>query len=158
MAHSAISTSNVHALPAIKPGHRLVPVQVGKPNETVTVWAECPDWCIGHEGDRFGSAEDINHHGKSASLNVTPGQAITAPVEVYLSWWPGSHDTADRPCLSVDFDTEVAVYGRTAALALADQVTAFAAEVRRLAETLPDDAAVRNQADEALRRVRGGQA
>lgn len=127
------------AFPAIRPGHRLVPVKIGKPGETVTVWTECPtDWCIGHEGERYGSADDINHQGESAGLNVTPGQAVTAPVEVYLSWWPGSNGVAAQPCLAVDFDSEVAVYGRTAALALVDQISAFAANVRRLAEVLPE--------------------
>lgn len=125
---------------AAEPGLRLVPVQVGKPGETVTVWTECPVWCVGHEGDRFGCAEDINHQGESAGLNVTPGQALTEPVEVYLSWWPASDDVAGMPCLAVDFDAEVAVYGRTGALALADQFAAFATHVRQLAETLPDDA------------------
>ena len=36
-----------------------------------------------------------------------------------------------------------------------DQLVAFAEDVRRLAETLPDESPVRSQADEALRRVRG---
>lgn len=139
-----------------RPGYRLVPVQVGKPGHRVTVWAECPDWCVGHDVP-FGSAEDINHQGESAGLNITEDQAVTAPVEVYLSWWPGSDDVAANPCLAVDFDSEVAVYSRTAGLALSDQIIAFGMHVRQLAATLPDGfpaTIARSQADEALRQVR----
>jgi hypothetical protein len=82
------------------------------------------------------------------------------PFEVYLTRWPGSQRDA-RTNLAVDLDSDVALYDRTGALALADQMVAFAEDVRRLAEALPDEApaaTVLGQADEALRRVRGGAA
>ncbi|MET9550565.1 hypothetical protein ABZY36_35470 [Streptomyces sp. NPDC006627] len=138
--------------PAVEPGYRLVPARVGKPCSSVTVWTECPtDWCIvDHVAEPVGSAEDINHQGAPAALNLAADQTASVPTEVYLSWWPGSKDVASRPCLAVDVDYEVAVYGRTAALALVDQLTAFAEDVRRLAETLPDDSPAATLAPSAV--------
>ncbi|MEU5772679.1 hypothetical protein ABZ819_05160 [Streptomyces venezuelae] len=129
------------AAPRVKPGYRLVPARVGRPGEQVTVHVECPtDWCIAdHVAEPVGAAEDINHQGTPAVLNLASDQTVSVPTAVYLSWWPGSHDVAAQPCLAVDVDREVAVYGRTGALAIADQIAAFAADVRRLAETLPGD-------------------
>ena len=157
MAQSAIR--RITPSPAVKPGHQLVPAAVGKPGATVTIYIECPtDWCIvDHVAEPVANAEDINHQGAPVALSLAADQIIEVPTKVHLSWWPGSHGVAARPCLAVDVDYEVAVYGRTGALAVADQLVAFAADVRRLAMTLPDDAplsAVRSQADEALRRVR----
>lgn len=129
--------SAVVAAPSVEPGFRLVPVQVGRPGERVTVYAECPAWCLGHEP--VGAVEDINHQGAPAVLNLAADQVVCAPIAVSLSWWPGSDGVAANPCLAVDVDCEVAVYGRTGALAVADQLVAFAENVRRLAETLHDD-------------------
>ncbi|MFD7709504.1 DUF6907 domain-containing protein [Streptomyces sp. NPDC059786] len=151
--------------PAVRPGYRLVPVLVGRSTEPGTVaWVECPDWCIVHSPDRptdkVGFLEDINHQGERAAMNFVPSRGDRVPVEVYLSQWPALDDEdRGQTYLAVDLDYEVCSYGRTAALSLADQMVAFAADVTRLAETLPDDsptATVRSQADEALRRVREG--
>ncbi|MEU5900603.1 DUF6907 domain-containing protein [Streptomyces venezuelae] len=118
-----------------------MPARVGRPGERVTIYVECPtDWCIvDHVAEPVGAAEDINHQGAPAVLNLAADQAAGVPTAVYLSWWPGSHDVAAQPCLAVDVDRDVAVYGRTGALAIADQIIAFGQDVRRLAETLPED-------------------
>ncbi|MGQ4343689.1 DUF6907 domain-containing protein [Streptomyces sp. SAS_275] len=158
MQKSAISTSNVHPFPASQRGYRLVPALIGRSTEPgVLVHVPCPAWCVTDHMERVGSVEDVNHQGAHRALNLTPDVFDRVQVEVYLSEWPASFSDS-APALSVDVDYEVATYGRTAALALADQLVAFAADVRRLAQTLPDDAPARSQADEALRRVRGGQA
>ncbi|WPO69944.1 DUF6907 domain-containing protein [Streptomyces sp. KN37] len=146
------------ALPELKPGFRLVPAKVGKPDAAQIVWVECPDFCVeDHVDEHVWNVEDISHSGAPAVLNLASDQSAGLPIEVSLSWWPSSDGVASRPCLAVDIDREVAVYGRTGALAVADQIAAFAENVRRLAETLPDEtpAPVPSQADEALRRVRG---
>jgi hypothetical protein len=149
---------NVRPLPVSKQGYRLVPALIGRSTEPgVLVHVPCPDWCVTDHMVRTGSVEDVNHQGAHRALSLTPGVVDRVPVEVYLSEWPASYSDS-APALSVDVDYEVATYGRTAALALADQLVAFAADVRRLATTLPDDSPIRSQADEALRRVRGGQA
>lgn len=142
-------------VPAPRPGFRFVPVPVGLPGRVQTVWVECPDWCVTDHTQRASHIEDVSHNGRPASLAITTRHPARVPLEVSLSWWPGLGEGNDRPKLAVDLDTEVEVYGRTAALAMADQLVAFAAEVRRLAQTLPDDRLGRTQADEALRRVRG---
>ncbi|WP_225642668.1 DUF6907 domain-containing protein [Streptomyces werraensis] len=144
--------------PVVKPGYRLVPALVGRSTDPGTVvYVECPVWCtVDHVADRSVFLEDINHQGAPEVLALPSDHPARVPVEAYLSWWPASHDdTAGEPCLSVDIDSEVMVYGRTAALAVADQLAAFAENVRRLAESLPADKPSRSQADEALRRVRG---
>ncbi|MEU3105592.1 DUF6907 domain-containing protein [Streptomyces griseoflavus] len=170
MSHSAIS-QHVAALkgvpsqptaatvrPSVKPGHRLVPALVGRSTDPGTiVYVECPDWCVvDHVADRNVFLEDISHRGERKSLPLTPSRGDMVPVEVYLSQWPASGDDGGQPYLAVDVDCEVSNYSRAAALALADQLVSFAADVRRLAQTLPDDSPVRSQADEALRRVREG--
>ncbi|MCP9997818.1 hypothetical protein LUX34_23020 [Streptomyces werraensis] len=134
--------------PAVKPGYRLVPALVGRSTDPGTVvYVECPVWCtVDHVADRSVFLEDINHQGESAQLTLTTLHPARVPLEVYLSWWPASDDTAGEPCLAVDLDSEVDVYGRTAALALADQLVAFAENVRRLAESLPADKPVRGEA------------
>jgi hypothetical protein len=171
MAQSAISqhiaalscipnqpTTAAAVRPAVKPGYRLVPVPVGREGATQTAYVPCPSWCVTDHSRRVTFLEDVSHNGRPASLNITTLHPARVPLEVSLSWWPGLGEGDEQPKLAVDLDTEVEVYGRTAALALADQMVAFAAEVRQLAETLPDDQPVRSQADEALRRVRGGAA
>jgi hypothetical protein len=175
MAHSAISqhsaalagipsqptVATVHPLPAVKPGYRLVPARIGRSTEEgVIVHIPCPSWCIvDHVAEQNVFLEDVNHQGERVAMNFAPSRGDRTPVEVYVSEWPASREE-DGPALAVDLDYDVATYGRTAALSLADQLVAFAADVRRLAQTLPDDAPapIRSHADEALRRVRGGQA
>jgi hypothetical protein len=138
-----------------RPGYRFVPALIGRSTDPgVIAHVECPSWCtVDHVASRSGFLEDLNHEGDRRAMSFTPSNGARVPVEVYLSQWPGTHEPQTQ--LAVDLDYEVENYDRTAALALADQLVAFAADVRRLAQTLPDTA-VRSQADEALRRVRGG--
>lgn len=145
-------------LPGMKPGYRLVPVAVGRQGKVQTAWLPCPAWCITDHSEPVAFVEDVNHEGEHRRMSLSPSHGERVPVEVYLSEWPADRDENGQPCLAVDLDYEVATYGRTAGLAMADQLVAFAADVRRLAETLPEDKPVRSQADEALRRVRGGAA
>ena len=152
MGNLPMSTS----MPTARPGYRFVPALIGRSTEAgVITLVECPAWCVvDHVAERSVFLEDLNHEGEHKTMQFAPSRGSAVPVEVYVSQWPGSHET--QPYLAVDLDCEVDTYGRTAALALADQLVAFAADVRRLAQTLPDDAPVRSQADEALRRVRAG--
>lgn len=151
------TANNLYPLPEPKPGYRFVPALIGRPMDAgIVTWVECPRWCtVDHMASRSVFLEDVNHQGEPAALNLPSDHPSRVPVEVYLSWWPAAQGAAEKPCLSVDIDSEVMVYGRAASFALADQLVAFAADVRRLAQTLPDDSPVRNQDDEALRQVRG---
>lgn len=147
--------ANHYPIPEPKPGYRFVPALIGRSTEEgVITLVSCPSWCvIDHVASRSVFLEDLNHEGEHRAMSFAPSRGPRVPVEVYLSQWPGSHEK--QPQLAVDLDYEVETYDRTAALALADQLVAFAADVRRLAQTLPDDLPVRSQADEALRRARG---
>lgn len=131
--------ANVHPFPAITPGCRLVPATIGREGATQTAWIPCPHWCVlDHEAERVTWLEDINHEGERRAMKFAPSNGAAAvPIEVFVSHWPGSEE---QPMLAVDLDREVETYGRTAALALADQLVAFAVDVRRMAQTLPDDA------------------
>lgn len=146
------------SMPTVQTSHRLVPATVGREGRPQTVWVECPAWCVTDHTARVTFAEDINHSGQPATLSITTLHPARVPLEVSLSWWPALGEGNEQPKLAVDLDTEVEVYDRTAALAMADQLVAFAADVVRLAQSLPDDSPVpiRSQADEALRRVQGG--
>ncbi|WPO70227.1 DUF6907 domain-containing protein [Streptomyces sp. KN37] len=145
------------AAPSAEPGHRLVPVLVGRSTEPGTVaYVPCPPWCVKHATDRVTdhvtSLVDVSHDGASAVLNLAADQVASVPTEVYLSWWPSADadNPAARACLAVDVDREIAVYSRTGALAVADQIAAFAENVRRLAETLPDDSPAAGLAPSAV--------
>lgn len=141
-ALSAAVTPTIPAV-AVRPGYRLVPALVGRSTEPGTiVYVECPDWCtVDHVASRNVFLEDINHEGERAALQLPSDYSAPAPVEVYLSQWPASQDEKGLTRLAVDVDYEVSTYGRTAALAFADQLVAFAANVRALAETLPEEQA-----------------
>ncbi|MFE6530022.1 DUF6907 domain-containing protein [Streptomyces rochei] len=132
--------------PVVRPGYRLVPVPVGREGNVQTAWVECPSWCVTDHSERVAFIEDVNHNGQAAALSITTLHPARVPLEVSLSWWPALGEENSRPKLAVDLDSEVEVYDRTAALAMADQLVAFAAEVRRLAQSLPDDSPVRSQA------------
>ncbi|MFJ7341435.1 DUF6907 domain-containing protein [Streptomyces sp. NPDC101110] len=131
---------------ALKPGYRLVPARIGRStDEGIIVHLPCPTWCVvDHVAEKSVFLEDVNHEGERRAMSFTPSSGPRVPVEVYLSQWPGSHEPQTQ--LAVDLDYEVETYDRTAALALADQMAAFAEDVRRLAETLPDDSRVRGEA------------
>ncbi|MER7963575.1 DUF6907 domain-containing protein [Streptomyces ardesiacus] len=141
VAQSAAGTNNAPAV-AVRPGYRLVPALVGKSTEPGSIlYVECPDWCVvDHVADRNVFIQDISHQGEKATLSLTPTRGEQVPLEVYLSEWPALAEDNGQPRLDVDIDSEVYSYGRTAAMALADQMVAFAEDVRRLAETLPEEA------------------
>ena len=124
---------------AVKPGYRLVPALVGRSTDPGTVaHVECPDWCtVDHLAEKAVFLEDVSHKGERAAMSLSPSRGDRVPVEVYLSEWPASNGEDGRPFLAVDVDYEVSNYGRAAALALADQLVAFAENVRRLAASLP---------------------
>lgn len=147
MQDTVASTVQQHPQP--KPGYRLAPATVGREDSPQTVWVSCPVWCVTDHAERVTFVEDISHSGRPATLSITTLHPARIPLAVSLSWWPALGSGDDEPKLAVDLDSEVEVYGRTAAMAMADQLVAFAADVRRLAQVLPADAPRRDEADEA---------
>ncbi|MGW4434713.1 DUF6907 domain-containing protein [Streptomyces sp. NPDC004596] len=83
--------------PAIKPGFRLVPTQIGTPEKTVTAWIECPSWCtLDHANDRQVALEDVWHSGEFVDLEMphSTGSVLLAFFRLGLD--PYSNDPAHR--------------------------------------------------------------
>ncbi|TGB09792.1 hypothetical protein [Streptomyces sp. MZ04] len=136
MAKSAISTPTITELPALKQGMSLVPALI----DGHLVHIECPTaWCVlDHIAENEKHPADVHHYGERRTLTLPV--PMLAPITVFLAQWPNAIDEdAGLPYLAVDTDNDVNSYQRTAALALADQLVAFSADVRGLARTLPDE-------------------
>lgn len=139
MANHAISPSingsSVHAA-AVETGTRLVPAHIGG----IECFISCPSWCVlDHVREDEAHLADVCHYGEQHTLTLPV--PMLAPVSVRLAQWPNVIDDEDggRVYLAVDTDSEINSYQRPAALALADQLVAFAADVRAIACTLPDE-------------------
>ncbi|MFF7331536.1 DUF6907 domain-containing protein [Streptomyces sp. NPDC008150] len=153
MQNSAISTS----MPV-----RLVPASVG----ASTVYVPCPGWCtVDHIVDGVNYVDDILHSGRPAVWNVASfedGGMRDRPVQlsVELGADLASKDPRFQAAHVTVSDGSVYAY-LTPEMAdtAADELVAFAARIREAARTarLSGVKAARNQADEALYRVRGGQ-
>ncbi|NMI57130.1 MULTISPECIES: DUF6907 domain-containing protein [unclassified Streptomyces] len=150
-----------------KPGHRLVPARFGKPGQQADVWVECPAWCKDdHVKDWNHHAVDLDHWGPVDAGWDT--DCITRQGDRMLSLDARLHSdpAATDPRLSaahVLMDDEAVQVYLTPEMAekTADELIAFAAQIRHLAREAREFNAKasrprRNQADEALRRVRAG--
>jgi hypothetical protein len=172
----AISAPNVHPLPAIKPGHELVPAAIGRRGEHgQIVFIECPTaWCVvDHVAERQVALEDIVHSSYDAQNGGTEAEVVVesfmssvAAFAMYASIQSdvGSHDPRLRGAHVVldDGSQEDAFLTADMTEKLADDLIGFASQLRHIARTVR----LANQAtgdsdpdmDEALRRVRGGAA
>lgn len=152
-----------------KPGYSLVPARFGKPGQQADVWVECPTaWCNDdHVKDWNHHAVDLDHWGSVDAGWDT--DCLTRPGDRMLSLDARLHSdpAATDPRLSAAHvlldDESVQVYlSPDMAETVADELIAFAAQVRHLARQareFNEKAAPqprRGQADEALRRVRAG--
>lgn len=166
MANHAITASNVHPFPAIKPGHRLVPAKVGRSEDSsVVVYIECPNWCVeDHVVESVRDAEDVMHRGGNASLYVPTFGYGAYPVQMHASVEcdPASNDPQFRAAHVTVVDAGGNNYCHLTpdmSEHVADEMIGFASELRQQART----ARLANQTagdsdpdmDEALRRVRG---
>jgi hypothetical protein len=166
MAKSAISTSNVHPFPAIRPGHQLVPAKVGRPGETpVIAYVECANWCVvDHVAEPVGSLQDISH--VSAAPEVAAASFLQHGQQ-HRQWATVQTDpVAADPRLAAahvvveDENAEYAHLTPEMAEEYADSLIGFASELRHLARTARMHNASQGDSDpdmdEALRRVRAG--
>lgn len=167
MQNHAIST------PLPRPGHRMVPATVGWPGRQTTVMIEDPDWCnVDHVKNWVHALEDLDHYsdmdGWTLDSILQPGDAV---LEMYVRVHsdPVHENTGMRNAHVLVGDgnrgSDCYVTPEMADQA-ADELIAFAASLRAAARTARQSNAVagrrprvrRPQADEALRRVRGGAA
>lgn len=106
---------------------------------------QCPDWCVtDHSAERLHFEVDLHHYGPQMQLSVPMYGGGTEPVLVaHLAQWPNATDgDRDRVYLAVapDDSGEVNSLYRDAVNALADQMEAHAADIRRqasLVDTTP---------------------
>ncbi|MDX3458413.1 hypothetical protein PV396_41870 [Streptomyces sp. ME02-8801-2C] len=155
-----------------RPAHRMVPAVVGWPGRQTTVLIEDPDWCnIDHVDLWVHALEDVDHYsdftGWSTDSILQPGDAVIELLTRVHSD-PLAEDAALRDAHVIIDDGHA---GSTCYLTpemaerAADELIAMAADVRRAAQAARQSNALagrqrrnRSQADESLRRVRGGQA
>lgn len=161
--------NNVPATFTARPGHRLVPAKVGRTNATsVIVHIECPVWCDGseHLTEPVVHVEDITHVSKPDDIVVQTflGRATRHVLWATVQADPVATDPRQRAAhVVVEDGSDYSYLTEDMADALADDLIAFASAVRqkariaRLANQAPAVNNVRNQADEALQRVRGVQ-
>ncbi|MEU9581056.1 DUF6907 domain-containing protein [Streptomyces chilikensis] len=138
MANHAISASMDAASPIVKPGFRLVPATIGRPEAPRRVWIECPTFCtVNHAADRQIAVEDVWHSGDMTSLEVP---AADGNVELLALARMGLDDYSTDPAVRAphlfveDAGTgEGAYLDADAAEQFADNLVAFAAKVREMA-------------------------
>lgn len=105
---------------------------------------QCPTWCItDHTTQSVLFIADVSHEGEPISLPVPRfGGPDEHVLRARLCWWPFADD--DRgPYLALEAgdDGECAELPPAAALAYADQITAHADHMRRMATDLQKEVA-----------------
>lgn len=150
--------------PTVHPGFHLVPAAIGKASTRHPVWVECPTWCEDdHVANFQHNIEDLDHRGIPTANWET--NCIIEPDERVLSLDARIHcqpssGLPDMVAAHVLLDDETTEAFLTPDMAdkTADELTAFASQLRRLARDArhfnATAKACDNQADEALRRVR----
>ncbi|MEU2789062.1 hypothetical protein [Streptomyces sp. NPDC007100] len=105
----------------------------------VPVRVECPSWCVtDHAAEDLAFPDDLHHYGPAVGVTVPVFGGGTETVMVaHLALWPAAKDgdveEGTYVAMDVDGSGEVSPLHRDAALALADQLDAHAASIRRLA-------------------------
>lgn len=172
-----VTEAGAHAvdLPAIKAGFRLVPALIGTRRVNHIAYIECPVWCTEDHTDYPYTLDDIAHQGdddaeaRVRSFAIDPSVATFAwSARLYSD--PSATDPRMRAVHVMLTDETGLDAHATPEMTdqLADEMVAFAGQLRhraqaaRLHNRAADDdsrgSAVHDQADEALRRVRGGAA
>ena len=155
-------TADGQSQPTIKPGFRLVPTLIGRPDNAATVWIECPtSWChIDHANDRQVAVEDVWHSGDFVDLELPhrDGKELLAYFRLGLD--PSSKDPAKRRTFVYCEDGD-SVNGRYMdAQHIRDFCDRTEAAIRQLRQLADAAEATAGDSDpdmgEALRRVREG--
>lgn len=154
-------TAAEQSLPTLKPGFRLVPTLIGRPDNAAPVWIECPSWChIDHANDRQVAIEDVWHSGDFVDLELPhrDGKELLAYFRLGLD--PYSNDPAKRRTFVYGEDGD-AVDGRYMdpqhIRDFCDRTEAAITQLRALADAAEATGGDSDpDMDEALRRVREG--
>jgi hypothetical protein len=126
-------------LPAAEPGYRLVPALVGTFTRHQVAYIECPTWCTEDHTAEPSALEDITHYADSDAVEIPSfTDPTTSAYMLYarLEADPVSSDPRVR-------DTHVLLWEDASAMearltpdmteSLADDLVAFAAQLRQLA-------------------------
>lgn len=135
-AISAQLTAADQSQPAIQPGFRLVPALIGTRKSAQVAWIECPLWCIEKHDATPTMLEDITHTSKSEDVGISSFLKQDGSLLMYamLQADPSSDDPRLRQAhIAIEGDGLPDCHTPDMAEAFADDLIAFASQVRRLA-------------------------
>ena len=120
---------------------RLVPAKVGRPGHVQTVWIDCPEWCVIDHGDRVGHLDDVMHYSDCDVVEVvtlTDDETGHSELMLNISSDPSASDPRLRTAhLVINNNTSTDAYlTPDMAEELADELIAFAAQLRSQAQTV----------------------
>lgn len=148
---------------SLKPGYRLVPTLIGRPDNAATVWIECPTWCtLDHANDRQVAVEDVWHSGDFIDLEMPHQDGTELLAYFRLGLDPCSDDPAKRRPFVYGEDGDSATGRHMSAEDIREfcaRMERTAAQLRMLADAVDATSGDSDpDMDEALRRARGGRA
>lgn len=147
MAKSAISSKTLPAIPqqptaadmsapGIKPGYRLVPARIGNRDSAGTAWIECPVWCVEDHTAEPNYLEDVVHTSASEDVGISSFLKRDGSLLMYamLQADPESPDERlQQAHIAVEHEGVPDYLTPEMAEAFADDLVAFAAQVRHMA-------------------------
>lgn len=145
-AGTSPSPATVTPFPAMKPGHRLVPALIGTHKNASPAWIPCPMWCVEDHASAPTMLEDITHTSKPEDVGISSFLKQDGSLLMYamLQADPASTDPRLRQAhISIETGDMPEYHTPEMAEAFADDLIAFALQVRSLART----ARLHNQAD-----------
>lgn len=104
---------------------------------------DCPVWCrTDHATDDLMFIEDLSHEGPAFALSVPRHSGPDEQVlRVRMAQWPFTRQPSAYLAIEAGDDGECAELRASAALAFADQITAHAETIRRMATELQKEVA-----------------
>jgi hypothetical protein len=131
-------TTNVTHFPAIKPGHRLVPALIGNQKNAHVAPIECPMWCVENHLATPTMFEDVTHTSASEDVGVSSFLKPDGSLLMYamLQADPASPDERLRQAhIGIETGDMPEYHTPDMAEAFADDLMAFASQLRNLART-----------------------
>ena len=132
------SLGTVTPLPAITPGHRLVPALIGTRKNAHVAYIECPQWCTeDHLADPM-MFEDVTHTSASEAVGISSFLKQDGSLLMYamLQVDPASPDSRLRQAhVGIEHEGVPDVHTPEMAEAFADDLITFALQLRGLART-----------------------
>lgn len=131
---------------------RLVPAKVGQNGRVQTVYIECPSWCVVDHADRVNYLEDVMHYSDFDVVQVatlTDDDTAHSEVMVNISADPTARDSWRRSAhlvVNTNGSPSDAYLTPTMADDLADEMIAFAAQLRHKARLVRQLNAAEGQA------------